>query len=81
MHNPTEDLLYYDPLVKVKSDVVPIEMYSTLNLERLSPEDNITLVDEEIAAINETLKEHADISEKLSNERIFDPSRFETDIP
>jgi hypothetical protein len=38
-------------------------------------------VDEEIASINEKLKEHAEISEKLSNERIFDPSRFETDIP
>lgn len=38
-------------------------------------------MDEEIASINEKLKEHAEISEKLSNERIFDPSRFETDIP
>ncbi|CAK84022.1 unnamed protein product (macronuclear) [Paramecium tetraurelia] len=81
LHNPTEDVLFYDPLVKVKSDVIPIEMYSTVNLERVHPDENKTLVDEEIKMIDEKLVEYAEISEKLSNERIFDPSRFDQDIP
>lgn len=70
-------MLFYDPLVKVKSDVIPIEMYSTVDVQGLHPDENKTLIDDEIKYIDEKLSEYADICEKLSNERIFDSSRFE----
>lgn len=70
-------MLFYDPLVKVKSDVIPIEMYSTVDVQGMHPDENKTLIDDEIKYIDEKLSEYADICEKLSNERIFDSSRFE----
>lgn len=66
-------MLFYDPLVKVKTDVIPIEMYSTVDVESIHPELNKTMVDEEIKYIDEKLNEYSEICEKLSNERIFDP--------
>jgi hypothetical protein len=61
----------------VKSDVIPIEMYSTVDIQGMHPDLNKTLVDDEIKYIDEKLSEYSDICEKLSNERIFDSSRFE----
>lgn len=52
-------------------------MYSTVDVQSMHPDENKTLIDDEIKYIDEKLSEYADICEKLSNERIFDSSRFE----